>query len=187
MNEELFLNRILDDANIEAKKIIDSANTEIDNLKKDLNEFDNQLNKNTSSELEKYKEKCLENYENILKFNKNKLILEVKNIVLNDVQIKAVEKIKNLKKDEMIVFLSKILEKNAENNEVLNYNINNIEDNDLAKLDIVKKLNLRIKKDLSIESGIVLSTEIYDKNLSFKNLIKELFDEKQKEISDILF
>ena len=98
MNEELFLNRILDDANIEAKKIIDSANTEIDNLKKDLNEFDNQLNKNTSSELEKYKEKCLENYENILKFNKNKLILEVKNFVLNDVQIKAVEKIKNLKK-----------------------------------------------------------------------------------------
>ena len=187
MNEEILLNRILEDANNESKIILDSANAEIEKLNNCLDEFDKQLNQNTTMELEKYKEKCTENYESNLKFNKSKLVLEVKNIILDDVQAKAVEKIKNLKKGEMMAFLSKVIAQNAENNEILNYNINDIDDSDLNELDIVKKLNLQVKKDLSIESGILLSTEIYDKNLSFKNLVKELFTQKQKEICEVLF
>ena len=187
MNEEIILNRILEDAKKESKQIIDLANAEIENLKNNLNEFDKQLNQKTTIELEKYKEKCIENYESNLKFNKSKIVLEVKNNVLDELKNKAIEKIKSLKKNEMIAFLSKIIEQNAENNEILKHNISDIEDTDLIELDIVKRLNLQVKKDSLIECGIMLSTEIYDKNLSFKNLAKELFNEKQKEIYEVLF
>jgi len=187
MNEEVILKKILNDAEKESKQIIDNANQEIEKLKMNLTDLENQLNKKSNDEIEKYRaeysEFCLEN----LKFNKNKLILDAKNFVMKDFKKNAVETIKNLKKAEMIAFLSKIITQNAENSETLIYNIDSIEDGDLYEMDIIKKLNIKVKKDLSIESGMMLSTEIYDKNLSFKNIVDDLFVKNQTEIYSVLF
>ena len=128
MNEEVILKKILNDAEKESKQIIDNANQEIEKLKMNLTDLENQLNKKSNDEIEKYRaeysEFCLEN----LKFNKNKLILDAKNFVMKDFKKNAVETIKNLKKAEMIAFLSKIITQNAENSETLIYNIDSIED-----------------------------------------------------------
>ena len=87
----------------------------------------------------------------------------------------------------MLEFIEKILVQNAEKNEILYYNIDNIGDDDLAGLETVKNLNLQVIKNAEIEKGLLISTKIYDKNLSFKNLIQELFNKKQKEIFEVLF
>ena len=46
---------------------------------------------------------------------------------------------------------------------------------------------LRVKKDLSINQGMILSTDVYDKNLSLKNIVDELYNKNQQEIYKILF
>ncbi|MBQ8424788.1 MAG: hypothetical protein IJX17_02050 [Clostridia bacterium] len=187
MNEQIILDRILNDANTQAENIINEANQEIENLKNSLNEYDNQLNKNTNLELEKYKSNYLDFCSNDLQFKKGKLILEIKNQVINNLKEKAIEKINSLEKSEKIKFFEQILIQNAEKNEILTYNINNFDDEDFYKIECVKTLNLQIKKDLSINQGMVLSTDIYDKNLSLKNIVEELYNKKQQEICKILF
>ena len=47
MNENIILERIIEDANKQAKNIIDEANQEIEKLKNSLNEYDKKLNQNT--------------------------------------------------------------------------------------------------------------------------------------------
>ena len=187
MNENVILERIIEDANIESKHIIDSANVEIENLKNNLVDFDNSLKQKYELEIDKFKEKNQEYYESNLEFSDRKLSLEVKNNVINDLKNKAYEKIINFSKSEMLEFIEKILVQNAEKNEILYYNIDNIGDDDLAGLETVKNLNLLIIKNAEIEKGLLISTKIYDKNLSFKNLIQELFNKKQKEIFEVLF
>ena len=130
MNENLILERIIEDANKQAKNIIDDANQEIENLKISLNEYDKKLNQNNEIELEKFKSNYLEFCSNDLKFNKGKLILEVKNQVINELKEKAIEKINLLEKGEKLKFFEQILTKSAENNETLTYNINDFEDED---------------------------------------------------------
>jgi hypothetical protein len=38
------------------------------------------------------------------------------------------------------------------------------------------------KKDLSINQGMILSTDVYDKNLSLRNIVDELYNKNQQEI-----
>ena len=76
---------------------------------------------------------------------------------------------------------------NAEKFETLYYNLENIEDEDLSNLDSVKKLNLQVKKDLTIKSGLKLSTENYDKDLSIENLVEDLFNKNREKICNLLF
>ena len=142
---------------------------------------------NNELELKKFKESYLEFCSNDLKFNKGKLILEVKNQVINELKEKAIEKINLLEKGEKLKFFEQILTKNAENNETLTYNINDFEDEDFNKIECVKSLNLKVKKDLSIEQGMILSTDIYDKNLSLQNIVNELLSKNQQEIYKVLF
>ena len=187
MNEQIILDRILNDANNQAKTIIDDANLEIENLKNSLSDYDNELNKKSEFELEKFKANYTEFCSNDLNFNKGKLVLEVKNYVINDLKNKAIEKINQLNKDEKIKFFEKILLQNAENNENLTYNISDFEDEDFNRIECVKSLNLKVQKDLSINEGIILSTDVYDKNLSLKNIVDDLYSRKQQEICNVLF
>ena len=165
MNEQIILDRILNDANNQAKIIIDEANQEIENLKNSLTDYENELNQKTENELKKFKEKHSELFSNNLDFNKRIFVLEVKNQVINDLKEKAVKKINLLEKAEKLHFFEQILLQNAENNENLFYNISDFEDEDFSNMEVVKTLNLQIKKDLSIDEGIILSTDIYYKNL----------------------
>lgn len=187
MNENIILERIIEDANKQAKNIIDEANQEIEKLKNSLNEYDKKLNQNTNLELENFKARYSEFCSNDLQFKKGKYILEIKNQVINELKEKAIEEINLLEKSEKIKFFEQILIQNAENDEILTYNINDFEDEDFYKIECVKSLNLRVKKDLSINQGIILSTDVYDKNLSLKNIVDELYNKNQQEIYKILF
>lgn len=187
MNEQIILDRILSDANTQAKKIIDDANQEIENLKYGLSEYDNELKQKTDFELEKFKANYLDFCANDLNFNKGKLVLEIKNDVIKSLKEKAIEKINLMKKDEKIKFFEQILIQNAENNETLIYNLNDFEDEDFYKIECVKTLNLMVKKDLSINQGMILSTDVYDKNLSLRNIVDELYNKNQQEIFNVLF
>ena len=187
MNEQLILDRILNDANNQAKNIIDDANNEIQNLKNSLTNYDNELNKNTELELEKTKSSYSEFCLNDLNFNKRKFVLEVKNYVINDLKKKAIEKINSFEKTEKLHFFEQVIAEHAENNETLIYNVNDFEDEDFNNMEIVKTLNLKVQKDLTIKQGMILSTDVYDKNLSLKNIVEELYNKNQQEICNVLF
>ena len=187
MNEKVVLEKIISDAENESNKIIESANQEIENMNQNLIEYEKSLKEKSNLEIEKYKRENQELYSSNLEFNKNKLVLEIKNSVLNDFKKTALSKIKNYQKDELLTFLNQILLKNAENNEKLLFNIDNITESDLKKLDAVKSLNLVVVADNSIQEGMILTTEIYDKNLSFENIVLDLFDKKKNEICEELF
>ena len=187
MNENVILDRILNDANIQSKQIIDNANQEIDNLKLSLEDFDSELKQKYESETQKFKKHCLEYYNSNLEFGKRRLVLEAKNDILNDLKEKTIEKIANFSKEQKVNFIEKLIAQNAEENEILEYNIDSINDEDLSNLEIVKKLNLKISKNPLIKKGIVLSTLIYDKNLSFESVVNELFNKRKNEILKVLF
>lgn len=187
MNENIILERIIEDAKKQAKIVTDDANQEIENLKNSLSDYDNELHQKTELELEKFKSNYLEFCYNDLEFNKSKLTLKIKNDVINDLKEKAIEQINLLKKSEKIAFFEQILIKYAENNESLTYNLNDFDDEDFNKMECVKALNLKVKKDLSIDEGMILSTDVYDKNLSLKNIVDELYSKNQQAILKILF
>ena len=187
MNENVILDKILIEADSEAEKIIDDAHKEISSIKHELKNYENSLDSKLTLEVEKYKKESEEFYLGNLEFNKSKLVLEAKNELLEELKETAISQIKSYKNAEMVEFLNKILLKNAENNETLLFNINGIKKGDLEKLDIVKTLNLTIVEDKKIDEGLVLTTDTYDKNLSFESIVNDLFNQKRNEICNVLF
>ena len=170
MNEEVILNRILDDANDQSELLISDANAKIEQLKEDLREFDYEQNQKALAEIEQYKTKYEEQNESNLKFLKRKLVLEVKNDVIKELKQRAIDKINGYSKEEMLEFLNKVISEHAEKNEKLSFNLDGISVSDIKGLASVNKLNLTVEKNTSLEKGLLLSTDVYDKNLSIENL-----------------
>ena len=187
MNENVVLERIITDAENESKQIIADANKEIENMQTELSVFEKSLEEKSNNEVEKYRVEGKEFYASNLEFNKSKLILETKNSVLHDLKKSAISRIKSYEKDKILYFLNKILLNNAEKDETLIFNVDNISEKDLKNLEAVKSLNLILLEDKSIEKGMILSTETYDKNLSFESIVSDLFDKKLNEICEVLF
>ena len=179
------MKRIINDANLEAKQNLINAKNKVDSENISLQEFileqKNLTNKEIKKQVNSLKEKYLVN-QNI---QQKKILLKVKQDIIKSLKQMAVDRLLNMTKKDTLAFISKVLKKNAEENQVVYVLFNQIKLEEIKSLSIVKKLNLKIKK--GSEQGFIFSSSNYDKNLSINYLVDESFEKNQHQIFSLLF
>lgn len=187
MQGDKITKRILDDAVAKANSIVDEAKLQAEETLGKANSFAKTKQEEMLKKVGDYKISAAEKYNTLLKIEGNKILLKTKQNVLEKLKQKAIEDILNLRKEDMLKFLANLIKQYANKDETLKFNIKKITKEDVTSLDVVKKLNLKVEKLNEDEEGLVLSNASFDKNLLFSTLVNSAFEEKEDEISKILF
>ena len=180
-------NRILQDAEAKAQEIKNSCELKCQEILLEAQNYAKQMQKECK-DLAKEKQKEIEDkYLTLAKIEGNKIVLKAKQNVLDSVKQKALEFLCAQSKTETLALVEKLIEKNAEKEDVISFNLNGIKEDDILKINCVKEMGLKVKFDKNIDFGVLLCGKNCDKNLLFKNLVDGAFEELEKEICFILF
>ena len=185
---DAIVNRILSDATAKAEDITNVAKSQAEELLASAKTFAKDKLKEAEKISKQNNKKVEEKYVTLSKIEGNKVLLQAKQQVLEDLQTKALNFLLNQQKKQMLTFVEDLLKQYASKNEKLLLNIDGLTIADVKALKTVKELNLEVKANKNSEQvGIVLETENCDKNLIFESLIEDAFLNCQEEIYRLLF
>ena len=145
MQGEVIVNRILNDAKLKANEILENANSKVEEINLEIEEYANKKSNEVATKLEETSKQIKDRYATLARIDGNKIILKSKQNVIKDLKKEALNALLQLNKQELIVFIEKIIKSNASENEVLLLNIANISISDVQELEIVKNLKLNVQ------------------------------------------
>ena len=187
MQGEKITKKIIEDAKLKANSIIEDAQNQADLILTEAKKFADDKKEETLKKVENFKESTIEKYNTLLKIEENKILLNERQNILNDLKKEAKAFLLDMKKEDMLKFLDKIIKSYAEKEETLLFNIKDVNKKDLSALESVKKLKLNVVESSLDEEGIVLSNKNCDKNLLFSSLIDCSFEKNDWKINELLF
>ena len=188
MQGEVIVNRILNDAKLKADEILANANSKVEEINLEIEEYANKKSNEVAIKLEEASKQIQDRYATLARIDGNKIILKSKQNVIKDLKKEALNALLQLNKQELIGFIEKLIKSNASENEVLLLNVANISISDVQELEIVKNLKLNVQENKNKKQiGIILCSEICDKHLLFDQLIADILEQNEAEINNLLF
>ncbi len=186
MQAERITKKILEES---ANKVVELQQQTKQNVNAILEEAKNyckKLEDETGEKLKKLSVSLQEKLETMQKIDGNKILLEAKQNCIKNAKLFCTNYLENLSQKEMLVFVDRIILKNASKNDKVLFCIKDISTDQVKKLESVKKPGLEVEQAEINESGIILSNSNFDKNLTFSSIVEEFFEENSKKIKNIL-
>lgn len=180
-----------------SEKIISKAKDFEKETEKKLDQESKKLKKESDENLKNIKEKLSNENQQELDFEVNKIlsssntsskriILETYSKTLNETFSKSLEKLENLEKKEREKFLQSLVKKIED--EKINYSLVYANINDIQFLEKKLKKGCKVLPKKKFHGLELISENGKTKiDLSFEQLLKEKFDEKEIEIRKLLF
>jgi len=187
MQGDKIVEKILSDANKTADEILSNAYLKSDETKQTCQDFLSSEKSKLDEILSAKKAEIAEKYSVLLRIEKRKMLLKTKQDIVKIFKQNVLEYILELSKKDTVDLYKKLIEKYAEKDEIVLLTSKKITCDDIEKLSVVKKLNLKVKNGKGDEEGFVLVGKNCDKNLCFKYLIDSVYEENQIKIDSILF
>ena len=174
MAENNLISRILSDASATADAIIQKARFSAVENKKQAEERAMQLRQETYLALEEQRKKTLERKATVAEIDAKKELLSAKVECVDMAFFKALQKLCELDKKEYTAFVVKMLNKYADNGDVVVLAKNCVVDKqEISKTDVFFAKNLSFGEDGDFAGGLVLCGKNYDKRLTFEELLRE--------------
>mgnify|MGYP000544059106 CR=1 FL=1 len=187
--KEAIIEKIIKNAeNLAESAVKEAENLAAEKLQK-VNDTLNEAQKNLDKEIEVLKNDTIRHKETVAELEVRKLILTAKREVMDNVYLKAVKKIVNSK--DYLALIEKMILKYAEDGDsviISNRDKNSITPEFVNKIALKKGIKLVLSNDYqNFEGGIILSNKKYDKNLTLNVLFKEIKEDTESRLAEILF
>ena len=107
MQGEVIVNRILNDAKLKADEILSNANSKVEEINLEIEEYANKKSNEVAIKLEETSKQIQERYATLARIDGNKIILKSKQNVIKDLKKEALNALLQLNKQEFwLIFLS---------------------------------------------------------------------------------
>lgn len=186
---EGIIEKILSDAKERAKEITDKAEFDKAMCEKATNEWVEDYLSAQRKALEKESEDLIERKLTISKLDGRKVLLATKQDIIQEILTKVLSKLLSLPKEEYLAYVLRLLEKFSENGDQIVLS----RDNKLCKKDFEGKPVIA-EKNLTFADytgdflgGVMLVGKTSDKDLSFKAVLEENYEDIISKITVELF
>lgn len=188
MSKEAIIDKIISDAQAESREIIAQAEEAAEKIKSESYKTSEKARRATERETA---EKCKiisERKAAAVRLESAKIFLEQKRRVIDEIYNNALKRLVNLNEEECESVIGRLLEKYAEDGDVIYFADNFLYPERIALLPVVQDKQLEISKEhMPINGGIFLKGKISDKDLSYGALLSIDRDEYQAKIASVLF
>ena len=162
-------NKILKNAELEIKAREEYLNTQIKQIKDDY-----------KNRLKEEKKAIKQTFSKKLDFELKKLNNIYLEHLLNELREELIKSCNNLPKKDKVKFVNTILKSNASVSDKVYVNFDDLKLDDIKKLEIVKKLKLKIYSGENL--GIIIENKDYEINFLLKDMAQDVISKNQNHI-----
>ena len=188
MNEQAIVERIISDAEQEAKNIISEAEARATQTVSEANEKAQRNRLGTEAEVKEKVKGILDGKAATARLDGSKILLGEKRGVIDEIYARALKQLNEMGKAEALRLAERLLSEHAEEGDEIVFAENYRFAQEVAGLDIVKEKNLRVSPArAAYDGGFVLRGKNSDKNLSYGAILSADREEMQAEIAAKIF
>ena len=188
MSEQAIVDKIIADAEEEAKAIIADAEKKAEEIISEASLRAERRKQGEKASAEKKAESILEGKAATARLDSAKILLGEKRAVIDEVYARALKSLLDLGKADCLHLTQKLLEEYAEEGDEVLFADSFKYAPEASKLDIVKEKKLKISaKRADIDGGMLLIGKNSDKDLSYSALLSADREEYQAEIAAKVF
>lgn len=188
MGTQQIVERILSDAEAEARAIVEEAESKAAKLLAESVSRAEKGRRETEADVEAKRESILEKKAAVARLDGAKLLLAEKRKVIDAIYAEALRRLLTLEKEDALKLSERLLEAYAENGDEIWFAENFRFAAEVELLPVVKERSLRISpQSLPLDGGMRLKGRTSDKDLSYGALLAADRDEYQAEIARKLF
>lgn len=184
MNEQAIVDRIISDAEEEARNIIKDAEEKAAETIAAANGRAARNRLGTEAEVKAKAAAVAEGKAATARLDGAKILLGEKRGVIDEVYARALNALNSLKATDAVFLAVKLLEEHAEDGDEIVFAENYPYFEDVSKLSVIKERHLKLSpKKIKIDGGFILVGKNSDKNLSYGALLAKDREEHQAEIA----
>ena len=188
MSTQNIVERILSDAEAEARAIIEEAESKAAQLLAEASNRAEKSRRETENDVREKVESIAEKKAAAARLESAKILLSEKRKVVDAVYALALGRLLSLEKEECIKLFSSLLARYAEEGDEVFFAENFKYAADVSILPVIKEKNLTIsEKRLPLDGGMRLVGKVSDKDLSYGALLAADKEENQAELAKKLF
>ena len=188
MSEQAIVERIISDAEEEARAIINEAEERAKATVAEANVRAERNRKGTEAEVKAKAESICDGKAAAARLDGAKILLAEKRGVIDQVYARALEKLLNLSERETVFLCTRLLEEHAEEGDELVFADNFRYAQAVSALPLVKEKKLKVSsKRATLDGGFMLCGKNSDKSLSYGAILAMDREEKQAEIASVIF
>ncbi len=188
MSEQAIVEKIIADAETEAKAIIADAEKKAEATVAAANVRAERRRQGEKASADKKAESILEGKAATARLDSAKIMLGEKRAVIDEVYARALKAISQTGKAEALHLMERLLSEYAEEGDEIVFAVNFLYAQEAEKLGVVKEKKLKISpKRADIDGGCLLIGKNSDKNLSFTALLSADREENQAAIAAQIF
>lgn len=189
--KEALIDKILLDAKEQTDVILSEAKAKAEEIVAEARSYAEEMKSSEIEKAEASREDIVKRKVTVANLEVRKIILSAKQQVINEAFNEAMKKLGSLKPADYKKLIMGMLKAEAKDGDIVTVSYN---DKDIITAafiaDAAKKLNIKLKysdKLGEFGGGIILSSGIYDKNLTFEVELNMLRDEIEPEIANMIF
>ncbi|MDE6677224.1 MAG: hypothetical protein K2K12_05905 [Clostridia bacterium] len=188
MSEQAIVERIISDAEEEARQIISDAEEKAKATLAEANVRAERNKQGTEAEVKAKAQSISDGKAATARLDGAKILLGEKRGVIDALYSRALEKLLTLSEKETLSLCTRLLAEYAEEGDELVFAENFRYAKSVAALPIVKEKKLKISKgNAAVDGGFILSGKNSDKNLSYGALLAMDREEQQAQIASVIF
>ena len=188
MSEKAIIERIISDAEEEARAIIKEAEERADATVAEANIRAERNRCGTEAEVKAKAQSISDGKAAAARLDGAKILLGEKRGVIDAVYARALEKLLSLSERETLYLCTRLLNEHAEEGDELVFADNFKHAKAVAALPVVKEKKLKVStKHATLDGGFMLCGKNSDKNLSYGAILAMDREEKQSEIASAIF
>ncbi len=188
MSEQAIVERIISDAEEEAKAIISSAEIKAEETVQKAMMRAERRKEGERQSAERKAESILDGSAATARLDCAKILLAEKRAVIDEIYLRALNQLKQIGKADALYLFEHLLKEYAEEGDEIVFADNFLYAQDVAKLSVVRERKLKVSsKKAKIDGGLLLIGKNSDKDLSFSALLAEDRELMQAEIASVIF
>ena len=188
MSEQAIVERIISDAEEEARAIIQEAEERAKATVGEANACAERNRQGTEAEVKAKTESIFDGKAAAVRLDGAKILLSEKRGVIDEIYARALEKLLDLSEKETLSLCTRLLNEHAEEGDELVFADNFRFAQAVSALPVVKEKKLKVStKYAKLDGGFMLCGKNSDKNLSYGVILAMDREEKQAEIASAIF
>lgn len=188
MNEQAIVDRIISDAEEEARKIIEDAERKAAQTIAEANERAARNRAGTEAEVKAKAASIADGKAATARLDGAKILLGEKRGVIDEVYARALKGLNALKDTDAVYLAGKLLEEHAEEGDEIVFAENYAFVEEVSKLSVIKERHLKLSpKKQKLDGGFILVGKNSDKDISYGALLAEDRENNQAEIAVEIF
>lgn len=188
MNEQAIVDRIISDAEEEARAIIAEAEERAKATVAEANARAERNRQGTEAEVKAKAQSISDGKAAAARLDGAKILLGEKRGVIDEIYARALDKLLNLSERETLFLCTRLLDEHAEEGDELVFADNFRFAQAVSALAIVKERKLKVSaRHAAVDGGFMLCGKNSDKNLSYGAILAMDREEKQADIASVIF